>query len=39
MIMTENARSDAVWRRMRGEPNITRGLKRAGFDGGWLDQT
>lgn len=38
VIMTENARSDAVWRRMRGEPNLTRGLKRAGFDGGWLDQ-
>ena len=36
VIMIENARSDIVWRRMQGEPNITRGLKRAGFTGGWL---
>jgi len=39
IIQIENARSDIVWRCMRGEPNITRGLKRAGFDGGWLAQT
>lgn len=38
VVMIENARSEAVWRRMRGEPNLTRGLKRAGFDGGWLDE-
>ena len=38
VIMIENARSDIVWRRMQGEPNITRGLKRAGFTGGWLDR-
>lgn len=38
VIMIENARSDSVWRRMRGEPNISRGLKRAGFDGGWLER-
>ncbi|MDP3802423.1 glucoamylase family protein [Brevundimonas sp.] len=38
VIQIENHRSDAVWRRMRGEPNLTRGLKRAGFTGGWLDQ-
>lgn len=37
VIQIENHRSDAVWRRMRGEPNITRGLKVAGFTGGWLD--
>jgi len=37
VIMIENGRSDLVWRHMRGEPNITRGLKRAGFSGGWLD--
>ena len=37
VVMIENARSDLVWRHMRGEPNLTRGLKRAGFAGGWLD--
>ena len=38
VIMTENHRSEAVWRRMRGEPNLTRGLRAAGFTGGWLDR-
>ena len=38
VIMTENHRSEAVWKRMRGEPNIVRGLKRAGFTGGWLNR-
>ena len=37
VVMIENGRSDLIWRHMRGEPNITRGLKRAGFSGGWLD--
>ena len=37
VIMIENGRSDLVWSRMRGEPNLTRGLKAAGFTGGWLD--
>jgi len=37
VIQIENHRSDAVWKRMRGEPNIIRGLKAAGFTGGWLD--
>ncbi|WP_339914178.1 glucoamylase family protein [uncultured Brevundimonas sp.] len=38
VVMTENHRSDLVWRAMRGEPNLIRGLKRAGFSGGWLDR-
>ncbi|WP_298746307.1 glucoamylase family protein [uncultured Brevundimonas sp.] len=38
VIQIENHRSDAVWKRMRGEPNLIRGLKRAGFGGGWLDR-
>ncbi|HWQ86480.1 glucoamylase family protein [Brevundimonas sp.] len=38
VIQIENHRSDAVWKRMRGEPNIIRGLKQAGFSGGWLDR-
>ncbi len=38
VIQIENHRSDAVWRHMRHEPNLIRGLKRAGFTGGWLAQ-
>ena len=34
--MTENYRSELVWRVMRGHPVIHRGLERAGFTGGWL---
>lgn len=37
VVMIENARTELVWRFMRGEPNLTRGLRRAGFTGGWLD--
>ena len=36
VIMTENHRSDLVWRHMRDEPNIRRGLEVAGFTGGYL---
>lgn len=35
--MIENGRSELVWKTMQGEPNLRRGLKRAGFSGGWLD--
>ena len=38
LIMIENYRSDLVWRYMRKHPVIIRGLRRAGFTGGWLDQ-
>ena len=31
-----NYRSEAVWRVMRRDPTVIRGLKRAGFSGGWL---
>jgi hypothetical protein len=37
LAMIENYRSGLVWRTMRGNPHIVRGLKRAGFTGGWLD--
>lgn len=37
VVMIENHRSDIVWSRMRDEPNLLRGLQRAGFTGGWLD--
>jgi len=38
LAMLANYRSEAVWRVMRGSPHIQRGLKRAGFTGGWLDR-
>ena len=37
--MIENHRSGLVWRLMRDEPVIRRGLTRAGFTGGWLRDT
>lgn len=37
LAMIENYRSGLVWRTMRRNPHIVRGLKRAGFTGGWLD--
>jgi hypothetical protein len=38
LIMVENYRSGLVWRYLRSHPAIIRGLRRAGFSGGWLDQ-
>ncbi|MFH2051483.1 MAG: glucoamylase family protein [bacterium] len=37
VAMIENHRSELVWRVMRGNPHIVRGLRVAGFTGGWLD--
>jgi hypothetical protein len=37
LAMIENHRSGLVWKTMRRNPHIVRGLKRAGFTGGWLD--
>ena len=36
VAMIANHRHDLVWRTMRGNPHLKRGLKRAGFAGGWL---
>jgi hypothetical protein len=36
--MIENYRSGLIWNTMRKSPYIIRGLRRAGFSGGWLDQ-
>ena len=33
----ENHRSELVWRTMRRNPHLVRGLKAAGFTGGWLE--
>ena len=38
LLMAENYRSELVWKHMRRHPAIIRGLRRAGFAGGWLDQ-
>ena len=37
LAMIENYRSGLVWKTMRTNPHVVRGLKRAGFTGGWLD--
>ena len=38
LAMIENHRSGLVWRVMRQNPHLRRGLERAGFEGGWLDR-
>jgi hypothetical protein len=35
--MIENHRSELIWTVMKRDPNIRRGLQRAGFEGGWLN--
>jgi len=35
-VMIENLRNGLVWNLMKKNPAIVRGLKRAGFAGGWL---
>jgi hypothetical protein len=37
VAMVENYRTGLVWKYMRKNPYIVRGLQRAGFTGGWLD--
>jgi hypothetical protein len=37
LAMIENHRSDLVWRVMRKNPHVRKGLERAGFTGGWLE--
>jgi hypothetical protein len=36
VMMIENARSGLIWSLLRACPYVRRGLKRAGFRGGWL---
>ena len=38
VLMIENWRSGFVWKVMKKNPYIRKGLERAGFTGGWLDQ-
>lgn len=37
LAMMENHRTGLVWRVMRKNPHIRRGLERLGFKGGWLE--
>jgi hypothetical protein len=39
VAMIENYRTGLVWNVMRRNPHILRGLKAAGFSGGWIDRT
>ena len=36
LLMIENYRTQLVWNVMKKNPHIVRGVKRAGFTGGWL---
>lgn len=36
VAMIENYRTELIWRLMRRDPYVVRGLCRAGFTGGWL---
>jgi len=36
VLMIENYRSGLIWEKLRNNPYIVRGLQRAGFTGGWL---
>ncbi len=38
LAMMENHRSGLVWRVMRKNPHVRRGLERLGFAGGWLEE-
>jgi hypothetical protein len=37
VAMIENYRSGLVWETMKKNPHVVRGLRRAGFRGGWLE--
>lgn len=37
VAMIENHRTGLVWKTMRKNPHVVRGLRRAGFTGGWLE--
>ena len=38
VMMIENHRSGMIWRLLREAPVLRRGLRRAGFRGGWLER-
>ena len=38
IVMVENYRTGLVWKTLKRSPYIVNGLRRAGFEGGWLDE-
>jgi hypothetical protein len=38
VAMIENHRTGLIWKAMRRNPHVVRGLRRAGFTGGWLEE-
>jgi hypothetical protein len=36
ILMIENHRTGLIWNTMRRSPHVLTGLRRAGFQGGWL---
>ena len=38
LAMVENYRTGLIWRTLQRNPHIVRGLRAAGFTGGWLAQ-
>lgn len=38
VLMLANHRDGLIWRLLRDDPVIVRGLRRAGFTGGWLEE-
>ena len=37
IVLIENYRRELLWKMMKKNPHIVRGLCRAGFSGGWLE--
>lgn len=37
-LMLENYRSGLIWNLLKRSPHVRRGLERAGFSGGWLEE-
>jgi len=37
ILMIENHLSELIWKRFGSSPHVVRGLRRAGFEGGWLE--
>ncbi len=38
VLQIENARSGLIWDLLKTSPHVVRGLRKAGFEGGWLDE-
>jgi hypothetical protein len=38
ILMIQNYKDDGVWNLFKQSPHVVRGLRKAGFTGGWLDE-